>query len=305
MHNPAQTGRSEWTIIKLIQWAANYFDSRDIDSPRTTAEILLAHALNARRIDLYLRYDQPLNSDERDRFKALIKRRVNREPVAYIVGHKEFWSMDLEVTRDVLIPRPETECLLERALERLTRESDQQPKFILELGTGSGAVILALASEKPRHFYWGTDISFTAIQVARRNATRHGLNAGIHFIVADWLTAFKVQGGLFDLIISNPPYVGSGDLIKLQPEIQAYEPLTALDGGENGLRYLRQIIQSAYLYLKPAGVLLLEMSDDHKAQLKQIISACGQYEDIEFYKDYSGYDRIAAMTKRKNYCGVG
>ena len=304
MHNSAQPGRPEWTIIKLIQWAANYFDSHNIDSPRPTAEILLAHALNARRIDLYLRYDQPLNSDERDRFKALIKRRLNREPVAYIVGCKEFWSMDLEVTTDVLIPRPETECLVERALERLTRESNSQPKVILELGTGSGAVILALASENLRHFCWGTDISINVIQVARRNATRHGLNARVHFIVADWLTAFNAQSGLFDLIISNPPYVRSGDLVKLQPEIQTYEPLAALNGAEDGLQCLRQIIQSAYLYLKPAGVLLLEMGADQKAQLKQIISECGQYEDIEFYKDYSGYDRIAAMTKRKNCCGA-
>jgi release factor glutamine methyltransferase len=305
MHNPAQPDRPEWTIIKLIQWAANYFDSRKIDSPRATAEILLAHALNARRIDLYLRYDQPLNSGERDRFKSLIKRRVNREPVAYIVGCKEFWSMDLEVTPNVLIPRPETECLVEKALERLTRESNSQPKFILELGTGSGAVILALASENSRHFYWGTDISINAIQVARRNAIRHGLNDRVHFIVADWLTAFNAQSGLFDLIVSNPPYVRFGDLVKLQPEIQTYEPLAALNGDADGLQALRQIIQSAYLYLKPAGVLLLEMGADQKAQLKQIISECGKYEGMEFYKDYSGYDRIAAMTKRKNCCGAG
>jgi release factor glutamine methyltransferase len=305
MHNPAQPDRPEWTIMKLIQWAANYFDSHNIDSPRATAEILLAHVLNARRIDLYLNYDQPLNSDERDRFKALIKRRLNREPVAYIVGCKEFWSMELEVTTDVLIPRPETECLVERALERLARESDSKPKFVLELGTGSGAIILALASENYRHLYWGTDISVNAIQVARRNATRHGLSARVQFIVADWLTAFRVQSGLFDLIISNPPYVRSGDLLKLQPEIQAHEPLSALNGAEDGLQCLQKIIQSAHFYLKPAGVLLLEMGADQKAQLEQIISKCGQYENIEFHKDYSGHDRIAAMTKRKNCCGVG
>jgi release factor glutamine methyltransferase len=225
--------------------------------------------------------------------------------VAYIVGCKEFWSMELEVTTDVLIPRPETECLVERALERLARESDSKPKFVLELGTGSGAIILALASENYRHLYWGTDISVNAIQVARRNATRHGLSARVQFIVADWLTAFRVQSGLFDLIISNPPYVRSGDLLKLQPEIQAHEPLSALNGAEDGLQCLQKIIQSAHLYLAPAGVLLLEMGADQKAQLEQIISKCGQYENIEFHKDYSGHDRIAAMTKRKNCCGVG
>jgi release factor glutamine methyltransferase len=304
MHNPAQPDRLEWTIIKLIQWATNYFGSHNIDSPRSTAEILLAHALKVRRIDLYLHYDQPLNSDERDRFKTLIRRRLDREPVAYIVGCKEFWSMDLEVTKDILIPRPETECLVERALERFTQEFNLQPKFILELGTGSGAVILALASENPRHFYWGTDISINAIHVARRNAIRHGLIARVRFIVADWLKAFRVHSDLFDLIISNPPYVRSGDLVELEPEIQAYEPLLALNGGEDGLLGLRQIIQSAHLYLKPAGMLLLEMGADQKAQLKQIISECGQYENIVFYKDYSGHERIASMTKRKNCCGV-
>jgi release factor glutamine methyltransferase len=305
MHNSAQTGHPEWTIIKLIQWAADYFNSHSIDSPRATAEILLAHALNARRIDLYLRYDQPLNCDEKDRFKALIKRRLKREPVAYIVGCKEFWSMELKVTTDVLIPRPETECLVERALEHLARESNSQPKFILELGTGSGAVILALASENSRHFYSGTDISINAIQVARRNAIRHDLHTRVHFIVADWLRAFPVKSGLFDLIVSNPPYVRSGDLVKLQPEIQAYEPLLALNGGKDGLCSLRQIIQSAYFYLKPSGVLLLEMGADQKTQLKQIIDECEHYENIRFYKDYSGYDRIVAMTKTKNCCGAG
>lgn len=304
MHNSAQTGHPEWNIIKLIQWASNYFESHRIDSPRTTAEILLAHALNARRIDLYLRYDQPLNPDERDRFKALIKRRLNHEPVAYIVGYKEFWSMDLEVTTDVLIPRPETECLVERALERLGLESNSEIKFILELGTGSGAVILALASENSRHFYCGTDISINAIKVARRNASRHGLDTSVHFIVADWLTAFSARSGLFDLIVSNPPYIRSGDLVGLQPEIKAFEPFVALNGDDDGLRHLRQIIQSAYRYLKPSGVLLLETGADQRAQLEKITDQCGRYENIVFYKDYSGYDRIAAMTKRKNCCGA-
>ncbi|MGD2186491.1 MAG: peptide chain release factor N(5)-glutamine methyltransferase, partial [Desulfobacterales bacterium] len=117
MQNQTRLRPNEWTIIKLLQWATTYFDTHDIDSPRSTAEILLAHALNTSRIDLYLRYDQPLNSDELGRFKALIKRRINREPVAYILERKEFWSLDLRVTRDVLIPRPETECLVEKSLE--------------------------------------------------------------------------------------------------------------------------------------------------------------------------------------------
>ncbi|MGD8471481.1 MAG: HemK/PrmC family methyltransferase, partial [Desulfobacteraceae bacterium] len=142
MQNQTKPRPPEWTLIKLIQWATAYFDRHHIDSPRATAEILLAHAIGSKRIDLYLHYDQPLNSDELNCFKALIKRRINREPVAYIVGHKEFWSIDLEVNRNVLIPRPETECLVEKALESLAADSDPENKSILELGTGSGAVII-------------------------------------------------------------------------------------------------------------------------------------------------------------------
>jgi release factor glutamine methyltransferase len=298
MYKQAKTGRPEWTLIKLVRWAAGYFDAHHIDSPRATAEILLAHSINAKRIDLYLRYDQPLNSDELNRFKTLIKRRKNREPVAYILGRKEFWSMDLEVNRTVLIPRPETECLVERALENLAADQNPGCKSVVELGTGSGAVVLALASENPRHSYLGTDVTSDAVRVARRNSMRHGMDAKIRFMVADWFAPFDAKSGIFDLIISNPPYIRSGDLKRLQPEIHVYEPVAALDGAIDGLRYLRHIIQSAYLYLKPAGALLLEMGHDQQAPLKQIIDACGQYEDAQFYKDYSGHDRIVSMRKR-------
>jgi release factor glutamine methyltransferase len=298
MHKQAKTGTPEWTLIKLVQWAAGYFESHHIDSPRATAEILLAHAIGAKRIDLYLRYDQPLNADELSRFKKLIKRRTNREPVAYILGHKEFWSMDLEVNRNVLIPRPETECLVEKALERLAADPHPECKTILDLGTGSGAVALAMASKNSQHLYVGTDISYEAIRIARRNSMRHGLGAKIRFMVADWFAAFDAKSDIFDLIVCNPPYIRSGDLKRLQPEIHVFEPVAALDGAKDGLRCLRHIIQGAHLYLKPAGTLLLEMGHDQQAALKQIIDACGLYEDVRFYQDYSGYDRIVSMRKR-------
>ncbi len=298
MHNQIKPQRPEWTIIKLLRWAATYFKTHRIDSPRATAEILLSHALAAERIDLYLHYDQPLNAEELKRFKTVIKRRINREPVAYILGRKEFWSLDLEVTRDVLIPRPETECLVERALENLTAESDSGCKRILELGTGCGAIILALASENARHSYWGTDISGAAIQVAQRNSVCHNLATNIRLIVADWFAPFAARPGLFDMIVSNPPYIRTGELKRLEPEIQAFEPLVALDGSEDGLRCLRHIIQSAHRYLKPGGTLILEMGHDQKEPLRQIIDRCGPYEDVVFYVDYSGYDRIAALRKK-------
>jgi len=142
-NNLTKPDNNSWTIIKLLQWAASYFKTHDIDSPRATGEILLAHALKCERIDLYLKFDQPLLGDELKTFKILVQRRIKREPVAYILGVKEFWSLDLEVTEDVLIPRPETECLVEAALEILARQASSQSWRILDLGTGSGAIAIA------------------------------------------------------------------------------------------------------------------------------------------------------------------
>ncbi len=298
MQNQTKRRPPEWTIIKLVQWATTYFNNHDVDSPRATAEILLAHVLNTRRIDLYLRYDQPLIPAELELFKALIKRRLNREPVAYILESKEFWSMDLHVTRDVLIPRPETECLVEKTLELLAQDSNLESKLILELGTGCGAVILALASENPRHSYWATDISIKAIRVARQNARQNDLDGKVHFITGDWFAPLRSKPGLFDLIVSNPPYIKSEGLTRLQPEIHAYEPLLALDGAADGLHCLRHIIQSGFLFLKPRGVIILEIGHDQKEPLKQIIAESGQYEKVDFYQDYSGYDRILQMKKK-------
>jgi len=165
--------KTQWTIIKLIRWANSYLKAYDIDSPRATGEILLAHALNVKRIDLYLNYDQPLVADELNTFKMLIKRRIRREPVAYILGTKEFWSMDLKITQDVLIPRPETECLVEMALKYLSQIPSAQTQRILELGTGSGAIILALVSQQPRHLYFASDYFKEAAALASRNAVRN------------------------------------------------------------------------------------------------------------------------------------
>jgi release factor glutamine methyltransferase len=298
MQTPLKTERPEWTIIKLIQWATTYFDTHDIDSPRVTAELLLAYVLNLERVDLYLRYDQPLNQDELDQFKAMIKRRIKREPVAYILGTKEFWSLDLEITRDVLIPRPETECLVEKALDSLSAGPQASSKFILELGTGSGAVILSLASQNPQLTYWATDLSIQALKVARQNARRHHLNEKIHFIAGDWLKPFSPGTCAFDMIVSNPPYIKTSDLAGLQPEIHAHEPLMALDGDADGLRGLRHIIQGAHLYLKPCGKVILEIGHDQKDNLTKIITECDAYAEIIFHKDYGGHDRVLEMQKK-------
>ncbi len=298
MQNQLKTGESQWNILKLLKWTTSYFKSHNIDNPRAAAEILLAHALKLERIDLYLRYDQPLCGHELSLFKTLIKRRVNREPVAYIVGVKEFWSMDLVVTNDVLIPRPETECMVEAALSVLSGDSNAAPKRILELGTGSGAVILALASQRPKDHFFASDCSIKAVELAKQNARRHNLNVSINFFSGDW---FKPLGDIppFDMIISNPPYIRTGVVGKLQPEIYRYEPCMALDGGEDGLSCLRYIIGEAHNYLQKQGSLFLEIGHDQKNALEKIANASGHYEDIVFTKDYSGHDRVVQMKKSR------
>jgi release factor glutamine methyltransferase len=299
MQNQQTAGDLPWTIIKVIQWATNYFKTHSIDSPRATAEILLAHALKCNRIDLYINHDQPLVAAELDTFKSFVKRRIKREPVAYIIGVKEFWSMEMEVNRDVLIPRPETECLVETVLDLLEQNSAEDSMRILDLGTGSGAIILALANAQRGHVYFASDLFFKAASLARKNAKRHGLLGKAHFFVGNWFSALNPQKSGFDMILSNPPYVSTSMIPKLQPEIHRFEPLAALNGAEDGLRSIREIIGSAYLYLNPNGLLLLEIGHNQKKDVDRIASECGHYQDILFRKDYSGYDRVVQMRKMK------
>jgi len=288
----------QWTIIKLVRWATSYLKSHDIDSPRATGEILLAHVLRLNRIDLYLKYDQPLVAEELQKFKTLIKRRVRREPVAYILGVKEFWSLDLEVNADVLIPRPETECLVEVALDLLNMKASRPPQRILDMGTGSGAIVLALASQQPRHIYIASDRFRPVVELACRNAGRHDLQQKIHFFVGDWLSALNHTRSRMDMIVSNPPYIPSRAIGGLQPEISRFEPISALNGDRDGLGCYREIIETAHYHLNSDGVLLLEIGHDQREDIRQIARDCDRYEAFSCFQDYSGYDRVVTMRKK-------
>jgi release factor glutamine methyltransferase len=297
MQNQPQSRESFWTILKLLKWAAAYFKSHQIENPRATAEVLLAHTLRKERIDLYVCYDQPLASEELQHFKTLIKKRIEREPVAYITGVKEFWSMEMQVTPAVLIPRPETECLVEAVFEKLSGNPDTTPRRILELGTGSGAIILALASRLRKDLFFAMDCSHRALLLAQQNALRHQLEGRIHFFCGDWMKALKSSGDLFDFIVSNPPYIRTGLITGLQPEIYRYEPLQALDGGKDGLDCLRLIIDRAHQYLKDGGWLFLEIGFDQKKCVQDIIMENENYCESVFGQDYSGCDRTVAIRK--------
>ncbi len=283
----------EWTISSLLIWTADYLKKKDIDSPRITAEILLADVLGLERIDLYLRYDQPMNADELARFKAVVKRRAGGEPVAYITGVKEFWSLELLVGPGVLIPRVETECVVEAALGLMDSVASLHPLRLLDLGCGSGAISLAIAKERPLDWIVASDVSLEALAIARENIRRHGMTENVQAVASNWLSALDCRQRPFDLIISNPPYVDSGDFPHLQIEVRDYEPRLALDGMLGGLESLRRIIGQAHRYLKVGGYLVMEIGYDQKARVETLFGRhSNTYGNPVFGKDYSGRDRL-------------
>ena len=286
----------QWTILKILKWTTSYFKSHHIDSPRLTAEIFLAHVLDVKRIDLYLRFDQPLSVHELGEFKKLIRRRVGREPVAYITGHREFFGINFDVTPEVLIPRPETEFLVEEALKKIPDNSISL-KQIFDIGTGSGAIIVSLAANRPGHYYFASDKSETAVTIASKNATKNGLKDKISFFAGDLFSSLHENSGQFDMILSNPPYIEQAQIAALEPEVSQFEPVSALDGGVDGLAIIRLIIQSASGFLKQNGVLMLEIGYDQRENVERIVRESGNYFGIEFIKDYAGYDRVVVMQR--------
>ncbi|MCF6246071.1 MAG: peptide chain release factor N(5)-glutamine methyltransferase [Desulfobacula sp.] len=289
----------KWTILTILTWTESYFKSRTIDSPRLTAEMLLAHNLAIKRLDLYLQYDRPLEKQELESFKSLIKRRVQSEPVAYITGQKGFFESDFEVTPDVLIPRPDTECIVEEAIKALDDNVfSGEPKNVIELGTGSGAIAVSLAKARPGHRYAASDISLGALLVAQKNANKIS-ETKIDFCVGNWFSCFAKQAQ-FSLIVSNPPYIPSGDIGTLQPEIQLFEPMLALDGGQDGLDCYRIILNDAHNYLVPGGTLLLEIGYDQRFGIREIVQGLSNsfnYQAPEFVKDLAGHNRVAIVKK--------
>lgn len=287
---------NDWTIIKTLSWTESYLKDHSIDSPRLTAEILLAHCLCIKRLDLYLQYDRPLQKNELTDFKSLIKRRLQNEPVAYITGEKGFFESDFKVASDVLIPRPDTELIVEQALNVIIAgQGNSKPMTILELGTGSGAIVISLAKKIPDHLYVASDVCVSALAIAKKNAQTLAKDR-ICFFAGNWFSPLKNMPK-FDLIVSNPPYIPLADIQHLQPEIREYEPFLALDGGSDGLDCFRTILREAHRYLVPGGSLLLEMGFDQRQSIQNIFKQYPQYEFIEFIRDLAGHDRVVLIKK--------
>ncbi len=290
----AQGNGSEriWTVLDLLKWTTDHFAAKGIETPRLDAELLLAHALGLRRLDLYLRYQEPVAADARARFRELIGQRVGaRVPVALLLGEKEFWSLSFSVTADVLTPRPDTETLVEAALARLP--DAERAYRVLDVGTGSGAIALALAHEKPRARITATDISPEALEVAGRNAEALGAADSVRFLRGDLFS--PVQDELFDLIVSNPPYLARADAGALAPEL-AHEPEQALFGGEDGYSVLRPLAEQAPDRLEPGGWLLVEVDPNQAKTVCGWFAAAG-LGDGEILKDLAGRSRAVVARK--------
>ncbi|MGD8242881.1 MAG: peptide chain release factor N(5)-glutamine methyltransferase [Desulfobacterales bacterium] len=282
----------EWTILSILEWTTGYFRKCHIETPRLDAEILLAHSLGLKRIDLYLRYDQPLGTDERAAYKRLVQRRAAREPVALIVGQREFWSLDLVVAPHVLTPRPETEHVVEAALAFLQSNAVVPDPLVLDLGTGSGCIAVALAHCFPAARVVASDISRPALATARGNIVRHHLTDRVALVAGSAMDMFASTRSCFDLIVSNPPYIPSADIATLAPEVRDYEPRGALDGGVDGLDAYRRIIPAAATCLRPGGALILEIGWDQRQAINLLLEQSGGYRTWACTADYAGHDRV-------------
>ena len=288
-----------WIIKDLLKVTADYLKEKEVDSPRLTAEILLSHQLNTDRVNLYMNFDKPLTEKELSGYRSLIKRRLRHEPIQYITGSQEFWSLDFMVDPQVIIPRPESELLVEQAVKRIGANftpQNQSPK-ILDLGTGSGALAISVAKEVPQARIWATDLSAAALSLARSNAEKHGVSERIQFMRGDLWDPIINLDITFDIIISNPPYITSEEYNNLPPEVRDYEPRLALDGHEGGMYFIEKIIRGGLDYLSPGGWLIMEMSPDQTEKALLLIEQINGYGEKTRIKDYSHTYRVVMAQK--------
>ncbi len=278
-----------WTTEAVIRWAADDFRARGVDSARLDAELLLAHALETTRVQLIVDSKRPLEPGELARFRALVKRRRAREPVAYLLGTREFYGRSFRVDRRVLVPRPDTEILVEAALDR-TRHVSMAMRAV-DLCTGTGCVAITLARERPTSRVMATDLSDDALAVARDNALRLGAY-NVSFRQGDLFEAVDA-GCRFDLVAGNPPYVASLEIASLEPEIREHEPRLALDGGDDGLAIVRRIVASASDHLVPGGVLALEVGAGESASVAALFASAG-FVRVEVRRDYGHIERVVS-----------
>lgn len=289
------------TVLELLNWLTEYLKDHQVEAPRLNAELLLARSLNLSREGLYVHLHDPLKEWEKEGWEESIRRRVSGEPLQYILEHQEFWSIDFKVDPRVLIPRPETELLVEQSLSILSETNLQRIPSALEIGTGSGAIAIALAKEVRKIFLVATDISRDALLLAKENAESAGVRHQIEFVNGDLFGPLRPSAGkgLFDLILSNPPYIVRRKISTLAKEVKDYEPTVALDGGEDGLAFYRRIIPETSGYLQAGGWLLLEVALGQGPDVSELIEEEGHFLKPECIPDLSGIGRVVKAQKRK------
>ncbi len=289
-----------WIIRDLLSVTIDYLKKKNIESPRLCAEILLSHQLNLSRLKLYLEYDQPVGKNDLNQYRAMIKRAADGEPIQYITGVQEFWSMDFMVSPAVLIPRPETEILVEQAIKiyKENNYAEHPDVSILDMGTGSGAIAVAVASELKDAQIVAVDISKEALETAKLNIARHGVENRISLLMGNLFEPFGNNHLCFDIILTNPPYVTKKEFESLPGKIKNFEPRIALESGEDGLSHIRTIIEKAPYFLKPGGWLMLEMDPGQVNAVILKMSSNGYYSNSLVIKDHSHRDRVIISQKK-------
>jgi release factor glutamine methyltransferase len=279
-----------WTVDRVLGFATDDFKSRGIDTARLDAELLLCHTLKLDRVRLILEKKRPLARDELSRYRELIKRRRTREPIAYILGEREFYGHPFRVDARVLIPRPDTETLVDVALERT------QGRFMfgnaVDLCTGSGCVAIAFSKRRPTWRMTGVDLSEDAVLVARQNALRLGAVFGVQFTTGDLCQALPEEASL-DLVTANPPYIPSREVDQLEPGILNFEPRLALDGGDDGMQLLRRIVDESAKRLNAGGILAVEVHHDQAPRVETLFEGAG-FREVERKRDYGGHERVVS-----------
>ena len=285
---------SVWTIMKILNWTKQYFEAKGVENPRLDAEVLLCAVLKCQRITLYVDFERPLSEEELATYREYVRRRGNFEPLAYILGERAFMRNTFKVNKATLVPRPETELLVEslvRIAPLLKREGDVK---ILDIGTGSGAIIVSLLDYLPNAKGVGVDISVDALIVAKENSEKIGVTGRIGFVRSDVFSKLPLEKK-FDIIVSNPPYIPAGDIAGLDKDVQQ-EPRGALDGGADGLDFYRRITAEAMDHMAEEGVLAFEIGIGQAAAVQQLCLDAG-FVKTAVRKDYAGIERMVFAVK--------
>jgi release factor glutamine methyltransferase len=283
----------DWTIRALMEWTEKHFQQKQIESPRLEAQLLLAHALNCKRVELYTRWDEIVGDEGRDRFRELVKRRSEGCPAMYLIGRREFYTLEFEVTPAVLIPRPETELLVAETVKRI---KELPAPRVLDIGTGSGCIAIAIAHRVKTAQVTAIDVSADALAVANRNAVKHNVAERLTFLLGDLCA--PLSDDCFDAIASNPPYVAESEWAALPSHIRDHEPRLALDGGPDGFAVYDRLIPQLPRHLKPGGYALLEIGGTQDQGVRERIEAVAELEWIATILDDNKLPRVVTARRR-------